>query len=260
MQISIKTNFPQVQAALDRAARQVPFALKNALNKTAEWGQTDVRREMRKVFDRPTPWTLNSLRIKYASKTNLQAELAFKDKNSAESSRSLVEPHVFGGKRHFKGMEARLRGIGLLPAGWNAVPGAAAKLDGYGNMSRGQITQMLNVLGTYTEAGYNKANAATRARLAKGNAKKGVYGFAYWVNPAGGTGRAKHLPPGVYQRVQTGFGSSLKPVLIFVSGASYKQRLDFMGIVQKTVDTRFPGEFDKAFQQALSTALPGRGA
>jgi hypothetical protein len=255
MWITVKTNFPQVQAALSRAAGQVPYALKTAINRTAEWAQTDVRREMRRVFDRPTPWVLNSLRIKYASKTKLQAELAFKDVSLGETSASMLEPHIFGGKRRFKGMEGRLRAIGVLPDGWYAVPGGGAKLDAYGNMSRGQISQMLNVLGAFTEAGYNKANAATRERLAKGNAKKGTYGLVYWVNPVAGATKGKHLPPGVYQRIKTAFGSSLKPILIFVKGTSYKQRLAFFDVVQKTVDTRFPGEFDTAFTKAMATAF-----
>lgn len=254
MQISIKHNIPEVQAALERAAGQVPFAQMTALNKTAAKAQEAVRKEMLQVFDRPTPWVLNSLRIKFATKSNLQAELAFKDKNSAESSASMIEPNVFGGKRHFKAMEARLLRIGLLPSGWTVVPGAAAQLDAYGNMSRGQISQLLNVLGTYTEAGYNKANAATRARLAKGNVKKNVYGFEYWVNKVGST-KARHLQPGVYQRVKTGFGSSLKPILIFVKLASYKQRLDFFGIAQKTIDKEYAGQFNSAFDEAMRTAL-----
>lgn len=254
MQISISTNFTQVQAALQKAASQVPFALSTALNKTAAKAQDAVRKEMPRVFDRPTPWVLNSLRIKYATKSNLQAELAYKDKNSVESSRSMIEPHVFTGKRHFKAMEARLMAIGLIPAGWNAVPGAAAKLDANGNMGRGQISQLLNVLGSYTEAGYSKANDKTSARLARGNVKKNVYGFVYWVNKVGST-KATHLPPGVYQRVKTAFGSSLKPILIFVKQANYKQRLDFFGVAQAVIDKEFPGEFDRAFDEALRTAL-----
>lgn len=255
MKISVVSNTGNVVEAMRKARTQVPFAMAKALNKTAEWVDTNVRREMRSVFQNPTPWVLNSLRIKYASKTNPNAELAFKDKNSVESSRSMIEPHVFGGPRHYKAMEARLMAMGLLPAGFNAVPGAAANLDGNGNMSRGQISQLLNVLGTYTEAGYNKANAATRARLAKGSAKKNIYGFAYFVNPVNGAGRNRKLRPGVYQRVITGFGTSLKPILIFVKRAAYKQRLDFFGIAQRAVERRFPEEFDKAFNEAVRTAL-----
>jgi hypothetical protein len=255
MQIKIDVNTDQVKAAMDKAAGQLPFALKTAINRTAEKAKKAIQAEMPRVFDKPTPWVVNSLRLKYATKTNLTADIAFKDRNSAESSRTMIEPHVYGGNRHFGAMEARLRGIGLIPDGWNAVPGEAARLDQYGNMSRGQISQVLNVLGTYTEAGYNKANAKTVARLAKGNAKKGVYGFVYWVNPVNGPSKGKHIPPGVYQRVSTGFGTSLKPVLIFVKRANYKRRLDFYGIAQTTIDKEFPSEFTTAFDEAMRTAL-----
>lgn len=254
MQIKVSTNFTAVADAMRKAAGQVPYAASVALNKTAEFGRVAVVDDMRRVFDRPTPWVLNSLRVKRATKSMLVAEVAFKDKSSVESSRSMIEPHVFAGQRRFKAMEGRLLRAGMLPAGWNAVPGAAAKLDANGNMSRGQITQMLNVLGTYREAGYNKADARTRARLAKGNEKKGVYGFVYWVNPVGGQ-QARHLLPGVYQRVATPFGSSLKPVLIFVQRARYQARLPFYRLVDGAVARHFPTEFDKAFEAALKTAI-----
>ena len=269
MKLSITHNFPEVQKALDSAAKQVPFAMATAINKTAQRVQTKLKLEMPKVFDRPTPWVINSLRIKYATKSKLTAEIAYKDRNSAESSRSMIEPHVFGGKRHFGAMEARLRRIGVLPDGWHAVPGGAARLDAYGNMSKGQISQVLNIVGAFTEGGYNKANDKTRAKLAKGNAKKGTYGFEYFVsygkrgqslyglkNNKWGTysGRKTHLLPGVYQRVKTGFGSSLKPIIIFVNKAAYKKRLDMFGIGERVINAEFPKEFEAAFQQALKTA------
>lgn len=255
MQIKVQTNFPEVQAAMRKAASQVPFAASVALNATAGKAQKDVQASMRQVFDRPTPWVVNSLRVKRATKSNLVAELAFKDKSSVENSRSMVEPHIAGADRRYKAMEGRLFRAGMLPAGYNAVPGGGAKLDAYGNMSRGQITQMLNVLGTYREAGYNKADARTRARLAKGNAKKGVYGFVYWVNPVTGPQRVRHLQPGVYQRVQTGFGSSLKPIVIFVKRAQYRARLPFYRLVEAAAEKHFEPEFNKAFEAAMKTAL-----
>ena len=248
MQININvTGLDQVRKAMEEMPKKAKFAAVKAMNTSMEWADTAVRREMRSVFDRPTPWVLNSLRIKYAKPSTMAAELAFKDINSATNANTMVFPHVEGGPRRFKAMEGRLSRIGLLPAGYNAVPGDAAKLDGNGNMSRGQISQLLNVLGTYTESGFNKANLATRKRLAKGNAKKNVMGFVYWVNPVSPK-KEKHLQPGVYQRVTTAFGSSLKPILIFVKQARYRQRLDFYGITKRVVDQRFAGEFDKAFE------------
>lgn len=254
MQIKVETNFANVRAAMQKAASQVPFAASVALNKTADAARRDVVDNMRNVFDRPTPWVLNSLRVKRSTKASLVAEVAFKDKNSVESSRSMIEPHVFSGKRRFKAMEVRLWKAGYLPDGWNAVPGEAANMDGFGNMSPGQISQLLNVLGTYTEAGYNKANERTVARLAKGNVKKNQYGFVYWVNRVGDP-KGRHLQPGVYQRFTTAFGTSLKPVLIFVKRANYKARLPMYDLVNAAAAREFPGEFDKAFEQAMATAL-----
>lgn len=257
MRIKVEHNFPEVAAAMRRAAGQVPYSLSVALNNTAEKARVGVRQEMTSVFDRPTPWVLNSLRVKRSSKyvDPIAAELAFKDSNSVDNSRSMVEPHVFTGKRHFKAMEVRLMRMGYMPAGYNAVPGAGAQLDSYGNMSRGQISQLLNVLGTFTEAGSNRADSRTVSRLAKGNVKKNKYGFVYWVNRVGAA-RGKHLQPGVYQRVATGFGSSLKPILMFVKQAQYKKRLNFLEITQAVVDREFVGEFNQAFDQALRTAIP----
>jgi hypothetical protein len=254
LKLDIKTNFPDVMKGIDRDAKQARFAAKNALNRTAKWAETTVRKSMLGAFHQPTTYFLRSLRIIYAYTGKLQVALWFKDRGLQDSAEAMVVPHVEGGGRKHKPMELRLQRAGLMPAGWFAVPGGGADIDANGNMSRGQITTLLNVLGTYKEAGYNKANAKTVERLAKGNAKKGIYGFTYWVNPVSGPGRARHIPPGVYKRVQTGFGSSLKPVLIFVSRAMYRKRFDFYAIVRKVFDERFAGEFDKAYAEAMRTA------
>lgn len=266
MRIDIKHNLPNIAAAYDRAAKQVPFALAKALNETAKSAQKNVQTDMRKVFDRPTNWVINSLRIKFANKNKLEAELAFKDKNSAESSRSMIEPHIFGGTRRLKGMEMRLYKASILPAGWRAVPGQGAKLDAFGNMSRGEISLILNVLKTYREDGYNKANAKTIERFKKGSLKKNLYGFQYVIKPV--FGRAgpnlavkgafinnKKILPGIYKRVATPFGSSLKPILIFVRSVKYKKTLDFTGVVKRTANTELAKHFDIAFDKAMATAF-----
>ena len=258
MRIVVQHNIDSIIANLKNGQSQVAYATSVAINKTADLALRRVRAEMPKVFIKPTPWVLNSLRVKRSTKTNLTAELAFKDAWSSSAGevggKTMISPHVYGGGRAFKGFEVRLNRAGILPSGWFAMPGGAAKMDAYGNMNRGQITTLLNVLGTYTESGYNKANAKTLARFAKGNAKRGIYGFAYWVNPVG-LRNVGHIPPGVYQRVQTPFGSSLKPILIFVKKAAYKKRLPFYELVQQVADVALPLEFGKAFDEAMKTAL-----
>lgn len=252
LRIDIKHNFPEVARTLQEAGKQARFAAALALNRTTERAGKEVQQDMQRVFDRPTPYFLRSLRVIRANVRNdpVESALWFKDKSVVDNASSMVLPHVEGGSRQMKPFEGRLRRMGALPVGWYAVPGAAATLDAYGNMSRGQISTLLNVLGAYSEAGYNKANAATVARFKKGTRTK--YGFEYWINRVGG--KAKHLPPGVYKRVKTPFGSSLKPVLIFVHRTQYRRRLDFYGQVQRTFAQHFPREFDQAFQQALRTA------
>lgn len=256
MKVSIEIRgLAEVSKMLAAAPSQARYATALAINATLADARKDVQGEMLKVFDRPTPWVINSLREKRATKQNPIGELAFKDRNSAESSRTMVLPHVEGGQRVFKAMEVRLHAIGLLPSGWMVVPGQAAKLDSFGNMTRGQVSQLLNVLGAYTEAGYNKANSKTREKLARGGkrAQYGQYGFE-WVVARVGDRRWGALQPGVYQRVKTGFGSSLKPVLIFVRTVNYRPRLDFFGIVRRTVDNRLPHHMRAAIAKALSTA------
>jgi hypothetical protein len=250
MKLGVLHNLPVVERVLIAQGKAVRPAAREAMNRTVDWAETDLGREMRKVFDRPTRYTLKSLYKIYASTAKLEATLWFKQR-SHDVDDLWARPQIFGGARDVKPFELRLQRVGLLPAGWMVVPGGSMPLDAFGNPSRGELSRILNVLGALTEAGYNKANAATRARLRKGNAKRGVYGFEYWVNKVGS--KQHHIPPGIYRRVFTGFGQSLKPMLIFVSRAAYRARLDFFGIVNQTVQRRFEPEFAKAWQSLITT-------
>lgn len=250
LKVAVSSNFPDVMRQIDADRQHMRGAAREALNRAAEWAETDVKREMRQVFDRPVPFTLRSLRVYFANTANLKVTLWFRQR-SADEDKPWAMPQIAGTARGMKPMELRLQKAGILPAGWMVVPGAAAPLDAFGNMSMGEISRILNVLGTFKEAGYNKANAKTKERLRKGNAKRGVYGFEYWVNPP--WARQKHLLPGVYRRVYTAFGTSLKPMLIFIKGARYKARLDFFGIAKRAFDKHFPLEFEKAAESLLKT-------
>jgi hypothetical protein len=251
MKVDIRHNFPAVIAAVDQVQVGSRSAVREALNRSTDQAKEDVKREMRRVFDRPTAHTMNSLWTRYASTSKLEVTLWFKDRTHDRDDQWAM-PQIAGGPRRLKPMEVRLQRVGIIPAGWYVVPGAAAPLDGYGNVIRGEISRILNVLGTYTEAGYNKANDKTRQRLRKGSAKRGAYGFEYWVNPVGPR-RQQHLVPGVYRRVYTSFGTSLKPMLIFVNKANYRVRLHYFRIVQGAFDKHFAPEFDKAMDSLLRT-------
>lgn len=251
MKIDIRTNIPDTRKWLAGLQKDQRSVLREALNRTAEIARADVEKEMARVFDRPVPFTLRSLRVFYANTANLTAKLWFRQR-SADRDKLWAVPQIEGGTREAKPMELRLQRANILPKGWLVVPGAAMPIDSNGNMSRGEVSRILNVLGTFMEAGYNKANQKTRDRLRKGT--RTTFGFAYWVNPVPGRpGHQKHLRPGIYRRVYTGFGQSLKPMLIFVERANYKRRLQFRKVVDRAVDRHFANEYDKAMRSLLST-------
>jgi len=65
------------------------------------------------------------------------------------------------------------------------------------------------------------------------------------------------LAPGIYERFAFGFGSAVRPVLLFVSHATYRKRLGFREAVAATFEQRFAANFDDALAKAISTAKQG---
>ncbi len=227
----------------DIEKKQLPFATSVALNKTAEWMETDIRLEMRKVLDRPTKFTLKSLYVKRATKRKLQAEVLFKDFiPKGTPADKYLKPQVYGGSRGQKGFEKVLVRYGYLAPGWYAVPGAGARLNRSGNMTAGAITQILTALralpGTPTVGG-REVKFTKRSK-----AVKKIFAIPYWK-------QGYHLKPGVYKRMARG----VKPLLIFTKNKpKYERRLDFFGIGKKSYKKHFKEEFRKAFRHAMATA------
>lgn len=234
------------QAFLDRCSKQTRFATAVALTRTAKRIETELKAEMPKVFDRPTRYTLNSLYTKPATKATLTASVKIKDE-AVKSIAPIVwlAPQVYGGARPLKRSEALLRRAGVLGPSEYAVPAQGAKLDAYGNMKRSQIVAILSDVQAHFDPAQNSSRAS-RAKRARGRRRGGIY----FAARAGG-----HLKPGVYERIGTGFGSAVRPVLIFVQGApTYRKRLDFFGVGQRVIDRHYTNEFDRAMAHAIRTA------
>lgn len=238
---------PEVRSMLADARKQVPFATALALTKTAQAAQGAVRQEMTRVFDRPTPWILNSTYVKPATKANLEAHVYLKDDAAKGlSAAKTVLPQIAGGERSWKRFEASLQRIGMLGRNEIAVPGSAATLDSYGNMSRAQIVQILSYFAAFGEQGY-KANMTTarKAKLAKGSRSR--YGVRYYLK-RDGRGR------GIYMATQLGFGSATKPVLMFVRKPAYRPRLQMQRVVTGVFEQQFRSHFAEAFETAMRSA------
>lgn len=225
---------------IDAAEKQIPFAAALALTRSAQMAKEAIETEMAAVFDRPTRWTMRSLRLFPATKSNLVASVDMK--NEADKSTPATKwlgPQIYSGERKDKASELNLRSRQLLPYGQQTAFGKNAKLDKHGNLPRGQITKALSGIGGFSEAGYN-ANATDSSRSsAKGNARQ------YFIIRKG----KKAL--GVARRTSK---KSMHILIAFVSKPTYSKRLDFYGIGQLTADRVLPDEMRKALLEAVRTA------
>lgn len=249
LKLSVKGDVDQAIAVLNGQQKQVKFAAAVALTKTAQVMRESQYTEMRRVFDRPTRFTLNSLYLKAATPSTLSAVVYLKDTNGPQGHYLL--PDIRGGTRVPKPFEKALQASGVMPQGYVAVPASGAKLDPFGNMERTQIIQVLAFLQAFGEQGY-KANttADKRRKLAKGSKKK--QGFAYFVSGRETSGRS--LPLGIWQRTHFAVGSSIRPILLFYRRLNYRSIYHFVEVATRTSQEEWPKQFDQALQQALSTA------
>lgn len=209
-------------------------ALSQALNNVAKDTLSPLQAETASVFERPTPFTLNAFRVDYARPQSLSAAVSVKDTKSGSARGKAPEdwfgPQVYGGERQLKASERFLRARGILPAGRYAVPGPGARLDAYGNMSRGHISQLMKGLHAAAQPGSDERPAFFVMRRGK-------------------------QPIGIGERLAHGLGSRARIalVLIFVSEPRYTARFDFHGVAQEVAEDE--ALFASYIDQALAAAL-----
>jgi hypothetical protein len=217
-----------------------------AVNRTAEQARKAEEAEIRTRFDRPTPFTQKSLTVIPATPRDMLAEVTFKDYLRNPGDRHYLEPSVYGGSRPLKPFERRLAKR-LLPPGWFAIPGPGARLDAYGNMSRGQIVQILSVVGALPTAGAGQGfQGAQTARSKKRNKKARDY-FASTPTFPQRARNGKHLGPGIYERLAG--GKRVRLVLQFVPRVSYRPRYPFFDIARAASNANFGPNLRKAVEQ-----------
>ncbi|KAA5603020.1 hypothetical protein F1188_20020 [Roseospira marina] len=222
----------------DFSDRQVPFAMMNALTRTANAAKDRARDEIDRVFDRPTKYTRNSLFVRAARKARLEASVNIKDfAPKGTPAFKYLAPQIEGGPRREKRFERALQAAGHLPRGTRAVPGEGIDLDRSGAVSRGQITKILSYLRASPDPMQNRgATAGRRVRRRD----------QYFL------GRPKNqpdLPEGVWKRER----SRLVPTLVFVRRAEYRPRFAFADIIHGTVEDEFGGHFRDALHEAHAT-------
>jgi hypothetical protein len=239
----VETDVGALANRLDNVgASQVPFATAVALTRTAAAVRRAEQDEMRRVFDRPTPFSLNAFEVRPATKTKPVAEVAQKYATGTSKPRHWFDPQVYGGTRLPKGFERLLSSrLGLPPMSTWYVPDIGAQLDAHGNMSRGQIVQILSDLGAQRDVAQNTTGRSRRRRRRA----------RYFVMRTGGSYGGKGRPVAICLRD----GPVVWTVLAIVAKPpTYEPRFDFFGVAEKVSAERFPVEFDRAFAAAVRTA------
>lgn len=239
-----------IQSMKDVYGWRVPYAASTALTRTAHIARSKaVPDEMRRVYDRPVPYTLNSLKVQGSTAKTLQARVMVRNdaKNSGTLPEDYLYPTVFGGMRYEKRFERSLRYAGILNAGDRVIPGRDAPLDAHGNLSRGEVQRILTaVKASY----YGIRSDSARSRKNARNAQYFVAGLDK-VSMSGGEMKvtASRMQPGIYKRMG---GRKVLPVMIFTKNQpNYRKFLDFAGVVNRCAVDEFPGEFARAMDDQL---------
>lgn len=217
MASQVVIGLPKVLASLDDLGKkQIPFAVSLMLNATARDVQAAESRTVMEIFDRPKPFTRNAFGVQYSNKQNLTAKVFAKE----VQSRYLL-PQVEGGRRDFKTFEERFASAGSAKV---ILPGKAAKLDQFGNITKAQIKRIAKDLNT------------------SGGAKRFFNG-----TPKGGK-----LPAGIYTRVNN--NTRIEPLMVFATVATYEKRFKFSEIANATVTEQYEKNMIDAWNRTIKTA------
>lgn len=236
--LSMQSNIEQVTRYMRGTREQIALATAKALTFTAERVRDAERQEMQRVFDRPTPFTLNSLYLRSATPGNLQARVWFKDLRNGPH---YLVPQVYGGERPLKRFEKFLQSSGWLPVGMYVVPGSRAALDRNGNIDKGELIRVLSALRALPQTGY-LANRSQRSARRKG--KRLINYFVGRPNP--------QSPDGIWQRVGL---TGLRPIYMFVSRPQYQKRFRFHEIATDTSNRWFDQLLEKELKRATNSLL-----
>lgn len=261
--------------------RQIPYAVANGLNATASRVKEATFYVMESVFDRPTPWTLNSLQLTpaRAPRGPLEAQVWFKDPpSSSRADNHYLIPQVEGGPRRIKGFERGMFGRFLGKGGHFVVPSKYAALDQYGNLGRGMITKLLSIAGGFHEVGFTMNARSKRTKMEyftilaqNGKLPPGIYKRVVGDEAGGRMGRfllaraitkkgkVKGQLKELRDRTKIMYPRGAQPVVLFPGKApSYRKRLDFYGIGQKVTDAWLRDDMESAVAAEIERELAYR--
>jgi hypothetical protein len=216
--LDIKSELPKAIRWTDTMTKQLPFAISQALNRTAFDMRDAMNGATRQYFKNPVPFTQRAFLVNRSSKRNLEAEV-YAERRRARYLRTLIS----GGDRGQKPVELRYlaKAEATMPKGSRLVP-ATVNLTAAGNVS---LATLKRIEGQIATKGKNSV----------------------FLGRPDGAGR----PPGVYQRTAKG---KLRPLFIAVPRARYEKIFPMAEIGQKVIDRRFGDYLRSSLEKAVASA------
>lgn len=140
MQLQMRAQFTPIARDWNIRGRKAAAV---ALTRTAWKVRDGLMKGMQEDFDRPTPFTMRAFRVDMAKASNLEATVY-----AAPLQARYLFFQIEGGERNTKGFERKMHLFG----GQVAIPGPAAKLNQYGNVSLSFIRKVANDKNTSGDA------------------------------------------------------------------------------------------------------------
>lgn len=231
MDINVRSNVKELQRKLsDLAYKQLPFATAQALTALAKNVQAGEKDAMGSIFDRPKPFTVNSVGITAARKDNLQATVYMKDIAAA-----YLMPYEFGGKNTLNS-KALLKPVG-----------AVSELDRFGNLPKNYLAKLrgrkdIFIGKVVTKAG--EVNGVWQRTLTEGAKSVGVTR----IDKKTGALRIGKTRAALNQ---TGH---LKLLVRFEDAHPATQHMGWFKRAEHTVRSNFDREMGKALARAIASA------
>lgn len=220
MRFQVKDTSAAFVESLAKRSTNIQFASAVALTRTAQKVKAAQIDLMQQKLDRPTRFTLNSLQLKPATKTKLEAIVETKQGFGSVPAGRYLSPLVDGGERRMKASEKRLGSY------W--TPARGASLDASGNIRGSTINKVLSQLKLRADTQQN----ASGSKRSKAKRKSDAYFLQNGI---------------VFQRKGK---TKPAPFLILVKKVpTYRRMLPWYETATEVVDQTLPTEFYKALDE-----------
>jgi hypothetical protein len=242
----------QLKSQLDGFSdRRFAAAVATALTRAGKIIRDDWKQELQARIDRPTALTANAPRLKMATANELLATVSMRSEvpNGTPPSQYL-QPLEYGGGREHKKFERALIAQGSMPANTYAVPTDNAERDGFGNVRRQVLVQVLTQLaGGSVSRGYRRVISASAQRRAQAAIKAGRDYVAVLT-------RADNIYPGIYQRGKDG---ALKMIFAYEASVRYRKTTSLVERAREMAPRIMNAELRRAVEESMARlAAKGR--